>query len=77
MGLTVMQVPPGRANPDHRTNFCFEGDVDGQDVYTVDVEKHQLGVMAYVNVPQMCVGSPSLFAGRSHGQDHDRTFRGR
>jgi hypothetical protein len=31
---------PGKDNADRRTNFCFELNVDGQDVYTLAVKKN-------------------------------------
>jgi hypothetical protein len=54
-----------KANPDHSTTFCFEGHVDGQDVDTLAVDKHQLGLTGYVNVPQMLDHHITLLEGNT------------
>jgi hypothetical protein len=43
----------GKPNPDRKTNFCYEGEVEGTDAYTIAFDRDQLGLTAYVNVPQM------------------------
>jgi hypothetical protein len=43
---------PGKAHPDRRANFAFEGDADGTDAYIFAVDKNQWGLTPYVNVPQ-------------------------
>jgi hypothetical protein len=40
----------GRADPDRKVNFCFEGDIDGTDILTVQFDPNQLGLTPYVNV---------------------------
>jgi hypothetical protein len=36
-----------------KTNFCYEGEVEGTDAYTIAFDRDQLGLTPYVNVPQM------------------------
>jgi hypothetical protein len=44
---------PGRSNSDRQGHFCYEGDVSGQDIVTVALDRRQLDLTAYVNVPRM------------------------
>jgi hypothetical protein len=51
---------------DRGATFCFEGEVDGTDASTVDLDRDQLGMTPYVNVPRipdrhqtLLVGEPS------------------
>jgi hypothetical protein len=39
----------GRQDLDRKVNFCFEGEVDGTDIFTVPFDPNQLGMTAYVN----------------------------
>jgi hypothetical protein len=39
----------GKQDIDRKFNFCFEGEVDGTDVFTVPFDPNQLGMTAYVN----------------------------
>jgi hypothetical protein len=43
---------PGKAHQDRRTDFALEGGA-WQDTYTFAMDKHQLGLAPYVNVPHM------------------------
>jgi hypothetical protein len=54
---------PGRSNPDRRGHFCYEGDVSGQDIMTVALDRTQLELTAYVNVPRMLDRHHSLLEG--------------
>jgi hypothetical protein len=50
----------GRADPDRKVNFCFEGDVDGTDIITVPFDPNQLGLTPYVNVVSSLVHHSTL-----------------
>jgi hypothetical protein len=54
---------PGRSNPDCRGHFCYEGGVSGQDIVTVALDRSQLDLTAYVNVPRVLDRQHSLLGG--------------
>jgi hypothetical protein len=54
---------PGKAHQDRRTNFGLEGDVDGTHAFTFTVDRNQLGLTTYINVPYMLNRHLSLLEG--------------
>jgi hypothetical protein len=54
---------PGQSNPDRRGHFCYEGDISGQDIVAVALDRTQLELAAYVNVPRMLDRHHSLLEG--------------
>jgi hypothetical protein len=51
-GFDQFACTAGHVNPDCRVDFCFEGDVDGTDIFTVLFDPNQHGVTPYVNKAQ-------------------------
>jgi hypothetical protein len=47
------QGVPGKSHQDRRTNFALQSNMDGKDAYTFAIDKNQLGLTPYMNVPQM------------------------
>jgi hypothetical protein len=52
-GHARYSIRPGRADVDRGASFCFEGELDGTDAYTVAFDNSQLGLTPYVNVPRV------------------------
>jgi hypothetical protein len=62
-GFTLYIGAPGRSNPDRRGHFCYEGDVLGQDIVAVALDRTQLDLTAYVNETRMLDQHHSLLEG--------------
>jgi hypothetical protein len=53
----------GHANIGRGATFCFEGEVDGTDAFTVAFDWDQMGMTLYVNVPRMPDRHQTLLTG--------------
>jgi hypothetical protein len=62
-GYAHYSIWPGRVHSGHGASFCFEGEVDGTDAYTVAFDRDQLGLTPYVNVPRILDHRQALMEG--------------